>query len=1137
MGGFGAYQLAAHDPDAFNAVAVAAGYVLGTQEPSDRGYGAPQPASRNIFRQFLDRYAARLASVPSLVVVHSERDKVSSFIDAKTVVERVRAAGGNAHLVEVPEDASDSKSGSRGRKSGHQYCNYAFGDASSSSVVYSRLLDAKSKVPMAKKKPRLMPPAHSAVAVSASCSQTSARIDVKCGSSTVEGAADPVPMDTADGDAAASHQEQISSSVDSEEMADATGEPGTVEKQASTLELSETSKTQALPRTTSATHEERLVPPGDSSVVASPNCEQTPCTNNEDNSVTLEAVVATEKNMEAGDTSSEAPNCQANLSQDAPAELIGHDMPPKEIEGQARTTEYLVFDRQVSPILKKPTSPEEIASHKACASDAPSQASHKPAPKVKRRPQKPRPATANGMDTYSTGKSVTTTKTASSDSGFANETEIKHSSESYSQPPVSGQVAVHQDQVRSSEPARCQQQDLGQLGIKQKECTAQQGEAGIPSHVVDLEDESAVPSTTRPPAPPSPPRQPSPPAPRYGWRNRKRRTEPGALGSDKKLKSNDALMPAASTAAASSSNTCPVEPSSNTPNAGPGSTAKAISERLQRLHGPRHDDDEDVEEVYVGHVKSYTANKGIGFLSCAETFRRFRSDLFFHRNQLKDEHLELVKGSLIRFTVGFDRNGRPEAHNMQKCVLAMFKGVVKRFLQEQGYGFIGCEDEDFKLKNPGLSDIFFHKSHIEGEKLKAGDLVTFAMDPCSASRPKALNVAKLSEVIPTLESKEGDRLAVGPQSTASTLPAPTQVSNRQPPVSLTASDIADASSTRDEQTGSQATVVDNEGRPCDLSRVVVNFISVGSRFGEVVLKRDRSKFDYEGVRRCLQLLTHKFGLIVIGVIYENFRSADEYGNWSWEVPADIQQMCESIELTPRVTGQHQRNAHDEMTIKCAYRRNCRFLDNNNYKTWLAMMKDEEIRAWLRHCQEFLQLRFFFDGGVGAFDLLDGNIPARWCTAPLTAITHEPDCEVDTSEQTSAWPLSEHAAEDATPLPLTSAQPAENEDDNCNGDAAAIGSEDLCEDIVIQSSDIAQLPAAACDVTGNQLDQRDDCDGIDSAIASECGGQALIDAYMTAEECEEEPPVSDLRLDEHAAPTPSLTPIAAAFISAFDELPE
>jgi len=170
---------------------------------------------------------------------------------------------------------------------------------------------------------------------------------------------------------------------------------------------------------------------------------------------------------------------------------------------------------------------------------------------------------------------------------------------------------------------------------------------------------------------------------------------------------------------------------------------------------------------------------------------------------------------------------------------------------------------------------------------------------------------------------------------------------------------------------------DNQGRPFDLTHVVVNFANVGSTYGVRVLKRDNSKkkqtlMDYEGVRRCLQHLTASCGLKIIGVVYENFRAENEFGKAVWDPPNDVTAMCESIELTPRVTGSQHKSADDEMTIKCAYRRNCRFLDNDNYADWLQKMPNETIRQWLEKYQEFLQMRFYFDTN-GTFDTLDGNV--------------------------------------------------------------------------------------------------------------------------------------------------------------------
>lgn len=174
---------------------------------------------------------------------------------------------------------------------------------------------------------------------------------------------------------------------------------------------------------------------------------------------------------------------------------------------------------------------------------------------------------------------------------------------------------------------------------------------------------------------------------------------------------------------------------------------------------------------------------------------------------------------------------------------------------------------------------------------------------------------------------------------------------------------------------------DNEGRPFDLHRVVVNFVNVGTTYGERVLSKHKSSsrlFDYEGVRLCVEHLSQKLGLAVIGVVYENLGPAGESSSGNveaWQVPDDIMAMCESIELTPWIIGHQHRSAVDEMTIKCAYRRNCRFLDNDNYSDWRSSLHDDGVRSWLTHCQEFLQMRFFFDTGLGTFDTLDGNLPA------------------------------------------------------------------------------------------------------------------------------------------------------------------
>jgi len=172
---------------------------------------------------------------------------------------------------------------------------------------------------------------------------------------------------------------------------------------------------------------------------------------------------------------------------------------------------------------------------------------------------------------------------------------------------------------------------------------------------------------------------------------------------------------------------------------------------------------------------------------------------------------------------------------------------------------------------------------------------------------------------------------------------------------------------------------DSEGRRYNLRNIVCNFANVGATYACKVLGRDKAKgdrlFDWEGVRRCVSHLTNELGLEVIGVLMENFWAPDNSKDYKIGIPEDIRQMCSSIEETPKIQGRNHKSADDEMTIKCAYRRNCRFMDNDNYRDWKREMRNERVRSWLESSQEILQMRYFFDAELGTFDTLDGNIPA------------------------------------------------------------------------------------------------------------------------------------------------------------------
>ncbi|CAJ1433031.1 unnamed protein product [Effrenium voratum] len=164
------------------------------------------------------------------------------------------------------------------------------------------------------------------------------------------------------------------------------------------------------------------------------------------------------------------------------------------------------------------------------------------------------------------------------------------------------------------------------------------------------------------------------------------------------------------------------------------------------------------------------------------------------------------------------------------------------------------------------------------------------------------------------------------------------------------------------------------GREIKLSQVVVNFANIGHTYGRKVLKLNQGPlFDWEGVRRCVRFLHKEMRMQVTGVIPENFTGQDnQLGIVS--LPKDISNMCQSVEETPRVRGRNHLSADDEMTIKCAYRRSCRFMDNDNYEEWIIQLADSKARTWLQKHRELLHMRYYFDGGLGTFDVLAGNYP-------------------------------------------------------------------------------------------------------------------------------------------------------------------
>lgn len=223
-------------------------------------------------------------------------------------------------------------------------------------------------------------------------------------------------------------------------------------------------------------------------------------------------------------------------------------------------------------------------------------------------------------------------------------------------------------------------------------------------------------------------------------------------------------------------------------------------------------------------------------------------------------------------------------------------------------------------------------------------------------------------------SSPGGKVASSPAGKGASSPAGKGAlsSGKRSPASMGATPPAKRSKLDGPQAG-----IDKEGRQYDLRTVVVNFANVGATYATKVLGVKQGKgdriFDWDGVRKCVRYITTDLQMEVVGCIYENYWGPDGDMN-QVNLPDDIRQMCRSVQETPRLTGRNHKSADDEMTIKCAYRRNCRFMDNDNYRDWLSELRDERVRNWLENCQDLLQMRYFFDTDLGSFDTIDGNVP-------------------------------------------------------------------------------------------------------------------------------------------------------------------
>eukprot|EP00930_Biecheleria_cincta_P036143 TRINITY_DN24804_c0_g1_i1.p1 TRINITY_DN24804_c0_g1~~TRINITY_DN24804_c0_g1_i1.p1 ORF type:complete len:330 (+),score=61.60 TRINITY_DN24804_c0_g1_i1:48-992(+) len=150
-----------------------------------------------------------------------------------------------------------------------------------------------------------------------------------------------------------------------------------------------------------------------------------------------------------------------------------------------------------------------------------------------------------------------------------------------------------------------------------------------------------------------------------------------------------------------------------------------------------------IRSTQVGDVKSFDSSLGYGFISCDETFRVYRRDIFLHRDQLGP----FGPGDRVSFLVKIGGSGHPQAYGLRDAsqtvekacasaatadqgeleVASTKKGKVKSFNLSKGYGFIDALGSDVFFPTSLLPDVNIGEDvefevQLKGGKLQAHSL-------------------------------------------------------------------------------------------------------------------------------------------------------------------------------------------------------------------------------------------------------------------------------------------------------------------------------------------------------------------------------------------------------------------------------
>lgn len=170
-----------------------------------------------------------------------------------------------------------------------------------------------------------------------------------------------------------------------------------------------------------------------------------------------------------------------------------------------------------------------------------------------------------------------------------------------------------------------------------------------------------------------------------------------------------------------------------------------------------------VGEVYLGDIVDYDEQKGFGFIECADTQKLYGIDIFLLRSAL--DGAVVNPGDKVNFQVEKGGPKGPKAANVQVVQriedredLPVFFGLVKRYDENRGLGFIDCAE----TKELYGKDILVFKSQLGELGKRNGAKLSFSIIK-DARGVKAAKVKILADFPPGIDHKMIDATKITPK--------------------------------------------------------------------------------------------------------------------------------------------------------------------------------------------------------------------------------------------------------------------------------------------------------------------------------------------------------------------------------------